>query len=74
MNYLEKYIIEPPQIACNLLLTLIIPTRHDWMTVQEISEAYPEVTAMKTKSSVPGEWKTWTYNRLYDDIHTIAKE
>jgi len=41
--------------------------------LQDIAERYPEVLALKERSKVPGEWTTWSYRKLLDDVQTAAR-
>lgn len=41
--------------------------------LQEVAEAYPEVTAFKAKDRLSGEWNLWTYQQLQSDVQTVAK-
>jgi len=41
--------------------------------LQEVSETYPSVTAMKAKDKTSGEWKLWTYQQMQEEVTTVAK-
>ena len=51
---------------------LIIPRRNLHVTLQ-ISEAYPDVIAMKSRNIVTEEWSTWTYKRLASEVQNVSK-
>ena len=39
----------------------------------QISDAYPEITAIKSRNIVTGEWTSWTYQKLQTDVTTVSK-
>ena len=39
----------------------------------QISEAYPEVTAMKARNIVTGEWSSWSYGKLATDVQVTSR-
>lgn len=41
--------------------------------LHQISEAYPEVTAMKSRNIVTGEWSSWTYEKLANDVQITSR-
>jgi len=41
--------------------------------LQQISDAYPDVTAMKARDIVTGEWSSWTYGRLHSEVSLVSR-
>eukprot|EP00091_Calanus_sinicus_P012877 TRINITY_DN28782_c0_g1_i1.p1 TRINITY_DN28782_c0_g1~~TRINITY_DN28782_c0_g1_i1.p1 ORF type:complete len:175 (+),score=30.13 TRINITY_DN28782_c0_g1_i1:55-579(+) len=41
--------------------------------LQEVSERYPSVHAMKAKDKTSGEWKHWTYQQFQEEVTTVSK-
>ena len=39
----------------------------------QISDAYPDVTAMKARDIVTGEWSSWTYGRLQTEVTLVSR-
>ena len=40
--------------------------------LQEVSDTYPSVTAIKARDKLSGEWKLWTYQHLQEEV-TVRK-
>ena len=38
-----------------------------------MADAYPEVTALKARDKLSGEWNLWNYQQLQADVQTVAK-
>ena len=41
--------------------------------LQEVSEAHPDVVAVKGKDKLSGQWTSWTYQQLQTEVTTVAK-
>ena len=41
--------------------------------LQEVSEAHPDVVAMKGCDKISGQWTSWTYQQLQADVTVLAK-
>ena len=36
--------------------------------LQEVAKLFPDVIAMKAPDKIAGEWKTWTYKMLQEEV------
>jgi len=41
--------------------------------LQEVSEAHPDIVAMKGRDKLSGEWTSWSYQQLQADVTVAAK-
>ena len=39
----------------------------------QISDAYPDVIAMKSRNIVTEEWSTWSYKKLATEVQNVSK-
>ena len=69
-NGLSVPVITPPWSS-----SVMIPIKWsgNWFPAAQISDAYPDVTAMKARDIVTGEWSSWTYGRLQTEVTLVSR-
>ena len=52
---------------------IIINTSYVYYKTFQISDAYPDVIAMKSRNIVTEEWSTWSYKKLATEVQNVSK-